>query len=262
VLFPGSSTSTTNNAEFKVYGLGFTSVSTKNTLYETNNAITACSAYLKVDGTNVMTYSLTATYDANGYPSSIATSLTVDVYSLNYNLTYTSAKATSDLSIKQADTVLMAQGFEFDGTLTEDKAKELNTYYNDTSTASKNATKIGEFVSAATVYYQVMDVKIIGSVDVKNFTTALDASNALNSNGFTSANADLVNKYCSLYAIFASSNKKIADVTIYAKAVTTGNDPALMLNFPDGSKADLQTYVQDPNNFADFRTSFKNLVNN
>jgi len=262
VLFPGSSDSQTNNAEFKIYGMAFSTVSTTNTLYSANNAITACSAYLKVDGTNAMTYGLSVTYDASGYPSNLSTNLTVDTYSLTYNLTYTSAKFTSDLSFKHGDVIIMAEGSELDGTLTEAKAKELNTYYNDSTVASHNAAKIGQFVNTATVYYQVMDIKIVGSVDALNFTTAIDGLSQSDKDNFNQTDADLVNKYCSLYGIFASTNKKIADITIYAKTPTTGTvvQPAFMLTFPDGSKSDLQTYVTDPNNFAGLRSQINSLI--
>jgi hypothetical protein len=211
-----------------------------------------------------MTYNLSVAYDANGYPSTLSTKLTVDTYVLSYDLSYSTAKMKSDLSFKHAATTLMAQGFEFNGTLTEAKAQELNTYYNDETVASHNATKIGEFVNTATVYYQVMDIKIVGSVDAKNFTKAYDGLSQTDKDNFTQKDADVVNKYCSLYGIFASSDKKIADVTIYPKAATsgTGNDGALMLKFPDGSKVDFQTYVEDPNNFSDFKTQMKQVASN
>jgi hypothetical protein len=264
VLFPGTSGSTTNNAEFKIYGLAFSTVSTTNTLYSTNNAITACSAYLKVDGTNAMTYSLTASYDANGYPATIATTFTVDTYSLNYNFSHTATTMKSDFSFKHADAILIAEGSELNGTLTEAKAQELNTYYSDSTTTVKNRAKIGEFVNTATVYYQVMDIKLVGSVDVQNFTKAFDGISQNDKDNFNQSDADLVNKYCSLYGIFASTSKRIADVTIYPKAATsgTGNEAAFMLTFPDGSKADLETYVSDAANFADFKTQIKNLATN
>ena len=259
VIFPGTSGSTTNNAEFKVYGMAFSSVATKNALYSTNNAITACSAYLKVDGTDAMTYTLSVAYDANGYPSSLSTKLTVDTYVLAYDLTYSTSKLKSDMSFKHKDVTLLGQGIELNGTLTEAKAQELNTYYNGNS-ASQNATKIGEFVNAATIYFQVMDIKVVGSIDLQNFTKEYDKLSTIDKDNFTQSDADIVNKYCSLYGIFASSDKKIADVTIYLKAPS--KDAALMLNFPDGSKVDFQTYVEDPNNFADFKAQINQLTLN
>jgi hypothetical protein len=56
---------------------------------------------------------------------------------------------------------------------------------------------------------------------------------------------------------------KIANVEIYPKASEDGDqdkDPAFNLLFPDGSKADLQTYVEDPNNFANFKSEMEKFA--
>jgi len=261
VLFPGKEGDITNTGEFKVYNMAFTSVPTSNSVYSVNNAITSCNAYLKVDGTNAMTYSLTASYNSDGIPTSVATSFTVDAFSFNYNFAYSTTKLTSDMSIKHNTTILMAQGAEFNGTITEAKAKELETYYND-STITPVASKVGEFINTSIIYYQIMDIKIVGSIDILNFTKAIDALSNINDNTVI---VNTINNNCSLNAIFASTTKKIADVSLYAKSqdvldhygVPTGQTETVLafwLTFPDGSKVDAQTYFSDAANFDNLKT--------
>lgn len=257
--FPAVENGTANNAEFKLYDMAFTTTPTSNSMYSVNNAITSCKAYLKVDGVDAMTYNLAISYDSKGIPTSVSTSLAVDVFSFNYDMSYSASKMKSDLSIKHNSDILMAQGFDFEGELTEAKAKELETYYNDETTDHEQSSKVGEFVKAAIVYYQVMDIKIIGSVDVATITKDIDA---LGKESTAKQTADVINKNCSLYGIFASSGTKIANVEIYPKASEDGQDedPGFNLLFPDGSKADLQTYVEDPNNFANFKSDMEKFA--
>lgn len=260
--FPAVENGTANNAEFKLYDMAFTTTPTSNSMYSVNNAITSCKAYLKVDGVDAMTYNLAISYDSKGIPTSVSTSLAVDVFSFNYDMSYSASKMKSDLSIKHNSDILMAQGFDFEGELTEAKAKELETYYDDETTNHDHISKVGEFVSAATVYYQVMDIKIVGSVDAENFTKAFDAI-GVDQDGKEQEVCDVLNKYCELYGVFASSGTKIANVEIYPKASEDGDqdkDPAFNLLFPDGSKADLQTYVEDPNNFANFKSEMEKFA--
>jgi len=273
VLFPGKEGDVTNTGEFKVYNMSFTTVPTSNSLYTTSNAITSCNAYLKVDGVDAMTYSLTAAYDAKGLPTTIATSFTVDAFSFNYNYAYTSAKLTSDMSIKHNATILIAQGVEVNGTITETKAKELETYYKD-STITHGAAKVSEFATTGIVYYQMMDVKIIGSIDVVKFANAFDALTQTDKDTFNAADCAVLNNSCALYGIFASTQKKIADVSIYAKSqdvldyydVPTGETEtveAFWLTFPDGSKVDAEAYFTAAN-FSTLQTEidkFKDEVN-
>jgi len=268
IKFPSDSTKTTNNAEIKVYDVAFTTVSSTEVPY--TSILTSAKAYLKIDGSDVITYTLTAAYDSDGLPTSLSTSLAIDTYSFNYDFSHSSTKLKSDMSIKNGTKMLLAEGMEFNGTVTLAKAKEIETYYKDT-TNKDNLTKVGEFVEAATVYYQVMDIKIIGSVDALNFTKSFDALSKTDKDNFNQKDADIVNKYCSLYAIFSSTNKKIADVSIYPKTVdklnyagqATGQteiNPALMLTFPDGSKSDLQTYIDDPNNFKSVKDDLQKFA--
>lgn len=262
IKFPADSNSTTNNGEIKVYDMTFTPISATDVPY--SNMVTGCKAYLKVDETSLLTYSLTANFDGDGLPTLISTSLTIDTYSFNYGFTHSSSQLKSDMSVKHGTKTLMAQGIELNGTVTKAKALEIQEYYNDEANDEKTA-KVGEFVKAAIVYYQVMDMKIIGSVDVATFTKDLDAMGY--DAPFDDAAVTTINKSIDLYGIFVSKNEKIADVDIYAKKTaddgSTLSEPeaAFWLNFPDGSKVDAETYFSDENNFADFKQQIEDLTN-
>ena len=261
IKFPADSNGTTNNGEIKVYDMTFTTISATDVPY--SNMVTGCKAYLKVDGKSLMTYSLTAKFDGDGIPTLISTNLTVDTYSFNYDLIHSSSQLKSDMSIKNGTKILMAEGIELNGTVTKAKALELQEYYNDEANSNK-AAKVGEFVKAAIVYYQVMDMKIIGSVDVSTLTKDIDA---LGKDADEQKTVDAINKSIDLYGIFVSKNEKIADVDIYAKktaddgSTLSDPEPAFWLNFPDGSKVDAETYFTNENNFADFKQQIEDLTN-
>ena len=259
ILFPARDGDITNTAELKLYNMGFTTVATTNSYYSANNAITSCSAYLKIDGTSAMNYSLSVVYDTKGLPSSITTSLGIDAFSLNYDLAYSSSKITSALTVKNNTTTLLAQGFEVNGTMTDAKAKELQNLYD---TSETGMSKIGEFVKTGIIYYQVMDMKIVGSIDVENFTKAFDALSSTDKQNFTDNDCATINKYCQLYGIFASTQKKFADATVYAKTVngSTSTSPAILLTFPDASKVDAETYFSDAANFANFKSELDKFI--
>lgn len=251
ISFPSIEGSSNNDAEIRIYDLGFTTTPAKNSLYTINNALTGCKAYLKVGGVSYMTYDLTASYTTDGIPASINTTLSVDKFSFNYNLAYSTSKFSSNYTFKSNSTTLMSQGVELNGTLTETKAKELEDYYGEDND-NQNASKVAEFVSAATVYYQIMDVKIVGSVDATNLTKAYD--NMLDKDDDAAA-VKALNDNCDLYAIFASNQSKIADAEVYMKSAENNQskEPALMLTFPDNTKSDLGAYFSDPNNFVNMK---------
>ena len=50
ISFPSIEGSSNNDAEIKIYDLGFTTTPAENSLYTINNALTGCKAYLKVGG--------------------------------------------------------------------------------------------------------------------------------------------------------------------------------------------------------------------
>jgi hypothetical protein len=261
VVFPGDEASTSNNAEFKIYGISVSQVSSANTLYQSQSQLTGCKAYLSVDGDEVMTYSFAASYSEKGYPSMINTTITFDDYALSYDFMFNSGKFSNDYTFKKGQVTLLAQGMSFEGNLTEDKAKELVTYYNDSTIAEKKFIKISEFVSTYMIYFQFMDMKVVGSIDATGLTKFIDNNMDEFNTNEDEANQELVvkglNDYCDLYAIFASSGSKIADTELYLKSTEDDKgaskvSPALKLVFPDGSSSDFGSYFGDNANLSDF----------
>ncbi|MFQ3579868.1 MAG: hypothetical protein SNJ71_06995, partial [Bacteroidales bacterium] len=172
VKFPTEENSSNNNAEFKIYDLKFSSY-TGNNYYYATSIIRNMKAYLKVDNVEYMNYSFNANYNSNGIPTLVSCLLNFEKFELSYNMSYSPSSATSDYVFKYEGQILMAQGFSIQGTLTEQKAQEIENYYNNAGEDAK-PSKIGEFITTALIYYQLVDIKITGSVDAKNITKKLD----------------------------------------------------------------------------------------
>lgn len=280
-LFPSDSTKKTVNDVTATITMGLSS-----TAYTygasgsstTLNPPTSCNASIVIGTTTALTYSFTAAYDSKGYPTAVNSELDIEQFSLIYAFARSDSKLTSDLTLKDSkltssDKIVFAEGMEFDGTLTSAEASSVDTYYNDPTNTNKQASKVGEFIANTSMYYQFLDTKIIATLDVANFTKAYDALSATDKgDNFTNNDSVTVNKYCKLYAIFVSSNRKIADAVCYPKVSTeqvwngtgyttqTYTDMGILLVFTDGSKSDLDAYCSDPSNFVDFRNDLNSVV--
>lgn len=122
-----------------------------------------------------------------------------------------------------------------------------------------------DVVSSFALYYQLMDVAIIGGMtDVVAFVNEIEAFDGNNEKEEYEEMANVVNEHLILYGYFVSNNKKFADVefsviedkqTYYdyqwngsyyqeVEITNTYYDLVPMFVLSDGSKVDLEDYFQ------------------
>jgi hypothetical protein len=215
---------------------------------------------LTIGSTKVIDYSFKAGYNSAGEPNSLDVSLTVGSFSFVTKLSNDTKTATMEHSLKNNNTVLLAVGSTIKGDLNSSNAKE--------------ATDPSKVITESSAYFQLMNIKIAGTINVKDlyaegFNTTTDSNKKV----------ELLNKHYKLMAYYADSKKKIADTEFYSytrtvnyqecnvdangyftcvdktKQVTTED---IRLVFADKSKSDLNNYFA--NGFNNLSSEFETFI--
>lgn len=198
---------------------------------------------IAVDGNKVLDYSFKADYNASGEPTSMSSILTLAPFSYEIKFSNDTKKAAADYTLKKGSDVLVAMGMGSDGNFSD----------------VENAADPGSVVHNASAYFQLMNIKISGKVNVKDASAELKALPAdLSRSQETEKQAEIANKHYDLVVFYVDSKEKIAETEAYSYAdgsysyqnpdgqVVTVEDysVSLRLIFADGSKSDLETYFE------------------
>lgn len=244
--FPSSETETTNNAEFAIYGLATVAVTNEAAEYE-GDLPTALQADLTVDGAKVIEYTFAASYKANGEPTAVSTSLTIQPFKFTLALKNTTAEVSSDYSLTMNNENLISFGAGASGNF-------------NTDNVSEDETAVSDVINSASSYLQVMDIKFAGNVNVKTLEDQADLAQTIEEE------AAAWNAATELVVFYASSKQKIADGEFYGEegeeeytwCWDTDGDGIedqcqtytesyskidIRLVFADGSKSDMATYL-------------------
>jgi hypothetical protein len=259
--FPSTETGTTNNATFAIYGYASVQVSNAEAEYE-GDLPTALKADLTVSGTKQMEYDFTASYKANGEPTAVATSLTIDAFKLSFDMVNTTAEVAVNYSLTQNGDNLLSLGAGASGNFTTEGTEEA-----------------GDVVNSASAYFQIVDIRFAGKVDATALSEALGAIDR-NVEGYSEDEAAAYNAHTEFVAFYAADNTKIADLEFYSTDRTdsytycyydfateqeiceTYNNiyeaVDVRLKFSDGTPVDLETYTNE--GFATLETELKELI--
>jgi hypothetical protein len=251
-LFPADSLSNTNNAELTINYVEST-VAAPNT-DPVEYMPSTISVVLKVNGTTAMTAEFTGQYKADGTPTSAKQTLVIDKYSWSAELSNTTSDLSAKYSFKCNTETLIKMELSASGNLT---ATEID--------ASQGPQDV--FTSGA-MSFQVMNIAFLGGFkDFKGFANEMNSITNTNDRAYADKQVAAINKYLKLYGYFVDKNQKFADVEFYVVESTTQEydystypyqlvsktsydyQPRFVLS--DGSKVDIQTYVQ---------TGFEDLI--
>lgn len=237
--FPSTEAGTTNNAEFAIYG--FTSQQVVNSAAEYEGDVpTGLKADLSVGGTKQIEYSFTASYKANGDPTSVVTSLTIGAFKLSFEAKNTSSEVSADYSLTENGTNLLSFGAGASGNFNSDNIPEEDGSASDV-------------VTSGSAYFQIMNIKFAGEVDVKSLDQAVGVATTIEQK------ASAYNAHTTFVVFYADTKKKIADTEFYGTETEecydwdgdeivdecyTDESIEIRLIFADDSKADLETYTE------------------
>ncbi len=162
INFPASETATTNTGKLKISNITTFTITEKGKISEEFYDLPkSAEILLTVNSKEEMKFVFTATYKADGTPTKVNASLTIGVYSLSGEFDNTNTKISTDVIFKNATKNIISFGELAEGTFTEDAMSSME----DESELDKVVTKAGAYIA-------IMDVKLIGNIDVKTMMPA------------------------------------------------------------------------------------------
>ncbi|GCC51090.1 hypothetical protein SanaruYs_13100 [Chryseotalea sanaruensis] len=254
--FPSTETGQSNNATFAIHS--YTSVDVNNQEAEYEGELpTGLRADLTVGSTKQIDYVLTAAYKPNGEPTSVETSLTIGTFKLSFKVKNTTDEASVDYALTQNGNNMLAFGAGATGNFTTKGSEE---------------AEAGDIVTTASAYFQIIDIKFAGEVDVKSLDEAMQAANNIDDE------VEAWNDHTTFVVFYAEENAKIANIEFYGSEreeeycywdweneidiCETEIEEAIdvRLVFSDDSKSDLATYTEV--GFADLEEALEDFFNN
>lgn len=231
--FPATETGTTNNAEIAI--TGFSTVA--NALTETGDAPSKIAAYIKVDGVEVATYAFTASYNADGIPSNISTTLTVESYSLAVTGSFTTSKMTEGFNFTSKGTTVLAWNTTANGDFSKASVDKVSAI-----SETNDFSSVGDLLSSLETSYQVFDIKLAMNADVKSIVD--DVSSLMDSE---KTQAQLEDE------LLKSVNSNLEMTLAYTNGTLIANTEMVMLEgepsmdfiFADDSRVAMETYLDE-----------------
>ena len=225
---------------------------------------------VKVGTEQVISYSFTAAYNADGVPTDVKSDLNIGTFLFEITWGYHSADLSVNYLFKHAATTILDLGVELKGNFDKSKIIALDTTENPDPT---------QVLTNANAHFQFMDVKIAGTMDFKSMWSDMnaikdDSSRAINETA-------VMNKDIQLVIFYVSTGKAIAKAEFYVKYYTyygyqynndggytysqiTDRSTDVKLVFKEGSKATLKAYFNDgfDSLITDINTFIKQLNDN
>ena len=289
INFPGKETDVTNTAQIKVNNFSYMTVTDPYTVNGEQLTVlvdqqfpTTLHSELSYNGTVLITWNLSASFQSNGMPTSFTSVLTVAPYSLSVVLTHNPyTNATSTYSFKNGGTILVETHTEVSGNWSESNINnnmivhydpytyrlydfETQTYVEVTDSSKWTEVYFENIAQKANAYLQVLDIKVAGLVDLKaigpNARSLDDKFNKeeISEQAYTEQMVDLINKNSKLVVISVKENVLIAKAELYSyQNDEYGSwEPAIKFIFGDGSSVDAETYFSS----GQYKNEFGGLI--
>lgn len=249
--FPSTESGTSNDAVLTIHSYeGITSPNPLGDDYE-GDLPTKLVAELKVEGKQALLYNFNAAYNEDGTPNSVKTSLSISSYTFAFEAKNDSENVGSAYSLTKGDKILISMGAGAKGTFTTENIEKIST--------SEDANP-GDLATEANAFFQVMDIKIAGNIDIVTLADGMDeiygdedgqaytdqeSYNAYKKD-LTEKEIELLNESIKLVVFYADNNGKIADSEFYLQVEedywNTYYYADLRFIFADESKSNFETY--------------------
>jgi hypothetical protein len=202
---------------------------------------------LKYNGTSIAGLKFTASYQNDGMPTKAKVEMYVDDFTFVFDAVhspYSSASVRNTLKFK--DDILFETYLAAQGNWSED---------NIGDNVSDTATHIEEIINNANAHLILMNLKVLGKVNLKVLGDSIwaldDRQEEITEQEAAQSLVDAINANAKLIVIYRDSNTKIAEAEAYVEQ--EWNDwnqeydyyPAMRFIYADGSKVDVKTYVNN-----------------
>jgi len=271
IEFPSTEAGTTNNVVFRVYDFQYEEGPFNWTDTYTGELPKQILSDLKVDGDALLIYTLNITYEnADLKPNSVSTSLELPPFKFAIDVT-NNDDASASVSFKwtNAATTYVALSLSATGDWSQTNLENQDLQPGDVFTTG-NAS------------FQLMNVKIVGNVDVKNLNTEMNNIDMELTDSLRAAKeCEIITKNAKLYVCYADNNQVIANVIVYVDKRTdtysywywnpdtqmyeeeiytdTWYEVNPRLEFADTSNVDMDTYFGT--GFNDLQTELEDYMN-
>ncbi len=274
ITFPGKEGDSTNTAVYTVNNLVFQNVDFPEFEDKTGmkaQVPTSLHADLKYSGTLLSTFDFEGTYQSDGFPTSLTSTLIVDDFAFVLEFSQNANKKASEkYQFKHSNKVLIeifaeANGDWSDSNIENHTIEHSEFDYIDFETGDSifhtwTEVEAEYIISNANAYIQAMNIKVEGIVDIeKMFKGIKDLDEEYNNPGSeltseeieagTNKLAKLINDNAVLAVIDVTDNKKIAMAEAYAYEYPDDLGAGWGINmrfiFGDGSKIDYDDYFAD-----------------
>lgn len=205
--FPSKDNGTTNNAEYTIYE--YTGKKVTNGAVDEDYAgeyPTGLKIDLTIDGQKKVEYTFAAAYNDKGEPTALTIAVKIDTYVLAYEVSNDGSKASVRYSLKQGDKNLYVLGADAEGN------------FNTTSIEESHGGD--DVVNKGTIYFQVLNIKFSGEIDVKALMAAIKAIPNQDEKEEEALEAAAYNANTTMVIFYADSKKKIAEGEVVAVTKT------------------------------------------
>jgi hypothetical protein len=233
---------------------------------------TSLNITLEYDGTEIMSFVFSAAYNNEGMPTSLSAVLTIEEFSFSTVITHTPVYQNASIkeTFKHSGEILVETFVEANGNWTMDNINanlefELvcDPYYTDDCWEELTDESVENIINNGNAYIQVMDMKIVGYVDILTLKPAmetLDENETLTDQQRAEQTAILINSNVELVLVYVNPLEKIAEVEAYAYYNEEDEywDISARLKFADGSTVDAETFAEEE--LDEFITSMGELL--
>lgn len=294
--FPSTATGTINNSIVTISYTGITGVILplgidEEYSYDVPGNVTMD---FSVDGVSHISYDLTVTYNADGFPATIASTLTISPFSFAVNVNYSITNVGVTYTFKKNSQIILQYGADvtgnfavsdFENLMVEDSSYTLD-YYGDTIWdywTDADPDLIDNVFHNAHAFFQIFDIKIDGTLNTAALANAIKTIDDNNQNGTitddqaTEQGVAAVNTNLNLNLINVATSDQIAKLQAYTyldtytnsywdyetqqmvEETVTSTEVGFKFIFPDGSSVDADTYFND--GFGDLVNQINGFIN-
>jgi hypothetical protein len=244
-----------NNATISVTNFDFITTDNADLVEVSEELPTSFDVELIVDEVSLITFSFNASYDADGIPTSVSESWTVE----EYNFTTSVSRTSSNISVDQSFTVdganILSSHFSSEGSFSYGNIKE----------DGENGDLFNQdVVKSSNVWFAIDNLKLEGNVNWKSLMDDMTSIESIESQQQAiEKEVEIYNKNLSLKLKYNDSNEVIATGEAYVKTETDYYGTELSsvdfrVKFSDGSYMDDSYFGDD--DFIDLIESFDDMI--
>jgi hypothetical protein len=258
IEFPGKETDITNTATITIDNFSVSEIT--NPLEEWPEGLdpelpASIDINLAYNDVSIAGIAFDADYQSDGLPTSVTVELYLDDFTFTTTAThnpYSSASWKNTLKFQEEilfETYIAANGNwsedNIDNNITEEE------YTDEWGTWTETSVHFEEIIKNANAHVILMNLQVVGKVNIKALGDAMWVldEEEFSTEAYAQAQVDAINENAELVVIYRDSNKMIAKAEAYVESYydsyydETEYYPSMRFVYSDGSKVDVETYV-------------------